>query len=103
MEWSLAVMKDWCGMNPVLRANGTPSWTDMVMTRARQPNIIMETKEFDRKLSESKDKEGDSICCHPRNQKDPFTGSVGKVDAHKIVCWVVREETEEIELEPMDM
>ena len=79
------------------------SWTDMVMTRARQPNIIMETKEFDRKLSESKDKEGDSICCHPRKHKDPFTSSVDKVDAHKIVCWAVREEEDVTDLEYMDM
>ena len=90
-------------MNPVLRGNGTPSWTDMVMTRARQPNIIMGMKEYDMKLSESKDKEGDSICCHPRKHKDPFTSSVGKVDAHKIVCWAVREEEEVTDLEYMDM
>ena len=86
------MMKDWCSMNPVLRATGTPSWTDMVMTRARQPNIIMGTKEFDTKLSESRDQEGDSICTHPRKHKDPFTGSKDAVDIHKIVCWVVKED-----------
>jgi len=92
IEWSFAMMKDWCGMNPVLRNNGPPSWTDMVMTRARQPNIIMGMKDYDRKLSECKDKEGDSFCCHPRKHQDPYTGSVEQVDIHKIVCWIVRED-----------
>ena len=54
MEWSLAMIKDWISMNPVLRVSPIPSWTDMVMTRGRQPNII---------------------CTHPRKHKDPFTGS----------------------------
>ena len=58
MEWSLAMLKDWISMNPVLRVGPQPSWTDMVMTRGRQPNIIMGTKEFDTKLSESRNLEG---------------------------------------------
>ena len=99
------MIKDWSSMNPVLRVSPIPSWTDMVMTRARQPNIIMGTKEFDTKLSESRDLEGDSICTHPRKHKDPYTGSKDSVDAHKIVCWVGKEDGEqtEIELEEMDL
>ena len=59
----------------------------------------MGTKEFDTKLSESRDQEGDSICCHPRKHKDPFTGSKEAVDIHKIVCWVVKEDREQTEIE----
>ena len=72
------------------------------MTRARQPRIIMGTKEFD---SKSRDLEGDSICTHPKKHKDPYTGSKDSVEAHKIVCWVVKEDREqtEIELEEMDL
>ena len=82
MDWSLAVMKDWHSMNPVL---DLPSWTDIVMSRARHPNIIMGARDFDTKLSQARALEGDNICTHPRKHKDPFTGTKEVVDIHKIV------------------
>ena len=81
MEWSMAIAKDWHRMNVML---GHPTWSDIVMSRARHPNIIMEAKEFDTKLSESRDLEGDHICTHPSKHKDPVTGAKEVVDHHKL-------------------
>ena len=84
MNWSEAVTKDWSSTNITLK---NIEWTDLVMTRARHPNLLMGAKEFDKKLSEARDMSGDSICTHPRKHRDPFTGSTEVVDRHKIVCW----------------
>ena len=65
MEWSLAIQKDWKSSNALM---GVPSWTDMVMSRARHPNIIMGTKQYDTKIDEVRDMEGDNICTHPKMQ-----------------------------------
>ena len=48
----------------------------------------MGAKDFDTKLSQVRDLEGDNICTHPRKHRDPFNKEA--VDIHKIVCWVVR-------------
>ena len=91
MNWSLALTMDWNSMNPVL---DKVKWTDLVMTRARHPNMLMGAREFDTKLSEARELSGNSICTHPRKHKDPFTGTKEEVDKHKIVCWVVTEDSE---------
>ena len=92
MNWSEAVTKDWSSTNITLK---NVEWTDLVMTRARHPNLLIGAKEFDRKLSEARDLTGNSICTHPRKHRDPFTGSKEVVDRHKIVCWVGNDNPEE--------
>ena len=95
MEWSMAIMKDWHRMNVML---GHPTWNDIVMSRARHPNIIMEAKEFDTKLSEARDLEGDHICTHPSKHKYPVTGAKEVVDHHKLTCWE-EDENKEVGME----
>ena len=97
MEWSMAIAKDWHRMNVML---GYPTWSDIVMSRARHPNIIMEAKEFDTKLSESRELEGDHICTHPSKHKDPVTGAKEVVDHHKLTCWE-EDENREVGMEEM--
>ena len=100
MEWSLAIQKDWKSSNALM---GVPSWTDMVMSRARQPNIIMGTKQYDTKIDEVRDTEGDNICTHPKRHQNPFTGSKEVVDHHKITCWENEKIGEEVTVEMNEM
>ena len=94
----MAIMKDWHSMNVML---GHPTWTDIVMSRARHPNIIMGAKEFDTKLSEARHLEGDHICTHPSKHKNPVTGTKEVVDHHKLTCWEM-EDNREVVMEEMD-
>ena len=92
--WSLALMKDWKLFTPQLEV---PAWTDMVMTRARNPNLNLRGKKFDTKIGELITPGGAQICCNPKKHNELYLGSAEEVETHKATCWTA----DEIRLETM--